>query len=119
MLKRYRWLPPMLLAVGVWIATPACAGLIVSTRGPYGQNVQRRAYDEGYRKGVERGRDDARQRRQESYERDKEYRNGDRGYRREDGDRNAYREVFRQGFRTGYTEAFRQQRDVDDRNRRR
>lgn len=60
MLKNYRWLPLMLLVLGVWIATPACVASIHSPRGDYRQNVQRRAYDEGHRKGFDRGRDDAR-----------------------------------------------------------
>lgn len=119
MLKSYRWARPMLLALGVWIATPACAGRIFSTRGSHGQNVQQRAYNEGHRKGLDRGRDDARQRRPMSYDRYNEYRAGDGGYHRDDGDRDAYREAFQQGFRAGYTEAFMQQRDTDDRGRRR
>lgn len=48
-----------------------------------------------------------------------EYREGDGGYRRDDGDRDAYREAFRQGFRAGYMEALNQRRDSDDRDRRR
>jgi hypothetical protein len=119
MLKNYRWLPAMLLTLGVGIATPGCATRITAGRGEYRQNVQRRAFDEGHRKGVDRGRDDARHGRQRAYEQDKDYRNGDGGYRRDDGDRDAYRDVFRQGFRTGYAEAFDQRRDQDDRGRRR
>jgi hypothetical protein len=118
MMKNYGWLPAMLLTLGVWIATPGCAARVTSGRGEYRQNVQRRAFDEGHRKGVDRGRDDARHGRQRSYERDKEYRDGDAGYRRDDGDRDAYRDVFRQGFRTGYAEAFDQRRDRDNRGRR-
>ncbi len=120
MLKKYRWLAPMLLALGVWIATPACAERIHSGRGNYRRDVQRRAYEEGHRKGFDSGRDDARHGRSQPYERYKEYRNADGGYRRDDGDRDTYRERFRQGFRDGYTEAFKQQRrDADDRDRRR
>jgi hypothetical protein len=119
MLKSYRLLPVMLLVLGAWIATPACAGRIFVARGDARHNVQQHAYDEGYRRGLDRGRDDARHRRALEYERHNEYRNSDGGYRREDGNRDAYREVFRQGFRAGYTEAFRQQRDAGDRDRRR
>jgi len=119
MLKDYRWLPAMLLTVGVWIATPGCAAPIASGRADYGQNVRRRAFDEGHRKGFDRGRDDARHGRQRAYEQDKEYRNGDGGYRRDDGDRDRYRDLFRQGFRAGYAEAFDQRRDQDVRGRRR
>jgi hypothetical protein len=119
MLKSSRWLPPVLLALGVWTATPGCAARIAAGRGEYRQNIQRRAFDNGHRRGFDRGRDDARHGRRQSYEQDKEYRNGDRGYRRDDGDRDAYREAFRQGFRAGYAEAFNQRRDPDDRDRRR
>jgi hypothetical protein len=120
MSKSYRWLPPVLLALGVWTATPGCAARIAAGpgRGEY-RNIQRRAFDEGHRKGFDRGRDDARHGRARSYEQYKEYRNGDGGYRREYGDREVYREVFRQGFRAGYAEAFNQRRDQDDRDRRR
>jgi len=121
MLKNYRWLAAMLLTLGVWIATPGCAARITSGRSEYRQNVQHgRAFDEGRRKGLDRGRDDARHgRQQRSYDQNKEYRDADGGYRRDDGDRDAYREVFREGFRTGYTEAFNQGRDQGDRDRRR
>jgi hypothetical protein len=112
-MKRYRWLPPLLVALGVWIATPGCAGPISSGRGDYGQhgqNIERRAFDEGHRKGLDRGRDDARHGRRESYEGSRDYRDGNGGYRRDDGDRDAYREAFRQGFRAGYAEAFNERR---------
>jgi len=117
MLKNYRWLPPMLLALGVWIATPGCATRIPPSRGGYRQNVQRRAFDLGHQKGFDRGRDDARHGRQRSYEEYKEYRNGDDGYRRDEGDRDAYRDEYRQGFRAGYAEGFNQRRGDRDKRR--
>ena len=119
MSRRYRWLPLMLLTFAVGIAAPACTGALFSAHIDLGRSPQQRAYDEGYRQGVEHGRDDARHRRSSAYDRDREYRNADRGYHREDGDRDTYREAFRQGFRTGYEEAFTQARDADDRDRNR
>jgi flagellar biosynthesis/type III secretory pathway protein FliH len=119
MLKGYRWLAPVMLALGVGISAPACSGALFSAHVNFGQDVHQRAYDEGYRQGVNHGRDDAQHRRSAAYDRDKEYRNADRGYRREDGDRDGYRDAFREGFRAGYEEAFRQARDADDRDRRR
>jgi hypothetical protein len=119
MLKSCRWLTPMLFALGAWIATPACVASIHSPRGDYRQNVERRAYDQGHRKGFDRGRDDARHGRPLQYQRYKEYRNADDGYRRDDGDREIYRGVFRRGFRDGYMQAFSERRDGDGRNRRR
>ncbi len=120
-MKNRRWLPLLLLAAGVWVTAPACAGRIQTRTGrpDFGRNVQRHGYDEGRRRGFDRGRNDARKGRPQAWERFKEYRNGNAGYRREDGDRNAYREAFRQGFRDGYEDGFRQRRDGDDRNRRR
>jgi len=111
-MKRYRWLP-LLLALGIWIATPGCAGPISSGRGDYrqnGQNIQRRAFDQGHRKGFDRGRDDARHGRRVSYERYREYRDGNGGNGEHGRDRDAYREAFRQGFRAGYAEAFNERR---------
>ena len=118
MMKCTRWLAPVLLALGVLVAAPACAVRLSSTRG-YSQNVSGRAYNEGHQKGFDRGRDDLRHGRSPSYERDNEYRKGDRGYRREDGDHDAYRDAFRQGFSAGYGEAFNPRRDAEDRGRRR
>jgi Ni/Co efflux regulator RcnB len=120
MLKNHRSLLVLLVLMAVvWIATPGCAARISAGRGDDRSSVQRHAFDEGHRKGFDRGRDDAEHRRQRSYEQYKEYREGDSGYRRDDGDRDAYREAFRQGFRAGYMEAFNQRRDSDDRDRRR
>jgi hypothetical protein len=115
MLKNYRWLPPVLLAIGVLVATPACVASIHSARIDYRQGVQQRAYEQGHRKGFDRGRDDARHGRPQQYEQYKEYRNADDGYRRDDGDRDSYRGVFRQGFRDGYAQAFKERGDRNDR----
>ena len=103
-----RHLPALALAVGVGVATPACVGPLYQSRGVYSQPFERRAYDNGRREGLARGRDDARSGRQFSYARAGEYRNADRGYRRQDGNLDAYRRTFRQGFQAGYTEAFNQ-----------
>jgi hypothetical protein len=108
------------LAVGVGVATPACATSLYQSRGGYSQAFDRRAYDNGHREGLARGYDDARRGRDFSYTRAKEYRNADKGYRGRDGNKDLYRRVFRQGFQSGYTEAFNQvarQRGDDDRYR--
>ena len=102
-----RVLPAALIAAGLLISAPACsAGIYTTTRsGPY-VDIGRRAYDNGYRRGLEEGRDDARHRRSSSLERHGEYRNAERGYRRGDGERDPYRQGFRRGFEAGYREAF-------------
>ena len=104
----------VLLLSGVGFAATACAqptygyGGYGQRGGVYGRSYQRRAFDEGYRRGFDRGQDDVRRNRRESLDRIKDYRNADRGYRRTDGPRDAYRATFRQGFRNGYNDAFRQ-----------
>jgi len=60
------------------------------------------AYDNGYRDGVEEGRRDFH--REHAYEpfRCDRYRDGDHGYERRFGSREAYRGDYRTGFRAGY-----------------
>src|SRR5206468_10474106 len=87
------------------IATSACAG-----QRYYGNSyprdnrqIERQAYDNGYRRGFEHGQEDARDRRSFRVERDSDYRDADRyrGY----GD-DYYRRVFQDAYRAGYTEGF-------------
>lgn len=109
MLKAYR-IPAILLALGVWTTTAACASRTYAYRntGYQYQQFERRAYDNGYREGLEHGRDDARSGRQFSYTRHDEYRDADEGYHRSDGNKDVYRQAYRDGFRAGYMEAFNQ-----------
>jgi hypothetical protein len=123
MMKMNRYLPAVLLATGVALAAPACAAQIYgSTRpsGGYARDLDRRAYDNGFREGLDEGRNDARRNRDFSVQRHDEYRDGDRGYHRGDGDREFYRRSYRQGFEAGYRQAY--NRDArynrDDRNSR-
>jgi hypothetical protein len=109
MSKVYRYFPTLLVAVGIALASPACAAQIYdsgSPRGVYTRDLDRRAYDNGFREGVEEGQKDARRNRDFSYQRHNEYRDADQGYHRGDGDREFYRRSYRQGFETGYTETF-------------
>jgi hypothetical protein len=110
MLRTHRYLPALLLLIGVGIATPACAEQIYGygggRRGSYERESERRAYDVGYREGVREGQDDARRGRDFSYSRHDQYRDADDGYRRGTIDRDSYRRSFRQGFQTGYSESF-------------
>lgn len=105
MSKAYRHLPMVLLAVGVALASSACAAQIYEGREvAYGREIDRRAYDRGFREGVEAGQSDARRGRDFSYRRHDEYRDTDQDYRWDEGDR--YRRSYREGFQAGYTEAF-------------
>jgi hypothetical protein len=99
-----RVLPAALLAAGVLLSASACSAQTYATRGSY-VDVERRAHDNGYRQGLDEGRNDARRRRSFSLERHSEYRDADRGYRR-DNERNSYSRAFRRGFETGYREGF-------------
>jgi len=69
-------------------------------------DTRRIAYDNGYRKGVERGEKAVRDRRALDVEREKDYRNADNGYNRSFGDKNLYRDMFRNGFADGYRTAY-------------
>jgi hypothetical protein len=90
-------------------ATPACAAQVYGSgypRGGYARDLERRAYDNGFREGVEEGQNDARHNRDFSPQRHSEFRDGDRGYNRDYGDREFYRRNYRQGFQAGYAEAY-------------
>ena len=100
-----RLLPAMLVAATV-AATSACAGPVYSYRGGYAQELERRAYDNGYRDGLRAGERDGRDGRVFSMERQRDWRDADDGYHRDFGDREFYRRVFRDGFRVGYSEGF-------------
>jgi hypothetical protein len=63
-------------------------------------------FDRGYREGVARGADDARDGRRFEPERDNVYRDGDRGYNSRYGSRDIYRNEFRRGFSSGYRDGY-------------
>jgi hypothetical protein len=110
MLRTHRYFPVLLLTIGVGIATPACAeqinGYGGGRQGSYERDLERRAYDTGYREGLQAGQNDGRRGRDFSYSRHDEYRDADDGYRRGTIDRDYYRRSFRQGFQAGYSESF-------------
>ena len=76
--------------------------------GGYSGGNRQAVLDSGYREGLRAGRDDRSRNRQYDYERHQSYRNASAGDRGQYGDADAYRE----GFRRGYDEGYR-----DDRNR--
>src|SRR5437773_8117229 len=99
-------LVPVALLVAAGFGSTACASqLYGQNRGVYRQ-VDRRAYDNGYREGVQQGENDVRRSRNYSPNQHSEYRNADDGYRRADGDREFYRNSYRQGFEAGYSESY-------------
>jgi hypothetical protein len=110
MVTSHRYLAAGLFALGVLVSAPACA-----TGYAYGRNpdirdyreLDRRAYDNGFRDGFRNGERDARDRRDFRVDRDGDYRSADDGYRREGGyDRDQYRRSFRRGYESGYRDGF-------------
>ena len=74
--------------------------------GRYGVNSV--AYDNGYREGLEKGIQDARDRKSFDPVRYKEYRNADQGYNSRYGTKDQYKLTFRNGFESGYSQGYRQ-----------
>jgi hypothetical protein len=109
MMKTHPLLPALLMVAGLSMAAPACAAQSYRYQGPrggYDRDIERRAYDIGYRDGVRAGERDGRSGRQFSFNRHDEWRDGDDGYRRDYGSRDFYRRSFRTGFESGYAEAY-------------
>jgi hypothetical protein len=69
-------------------------------------DAQRQAYDNGYRDGLKRGEQAARDRKPLDIERERDYRGADRGYNRSFGDRERYRDNYRGGFAQGFREGY-------------
>ena len=115
-MKRFRFVSAAML-VGVLSLTSACAtGYaqgVYRDRGPYdrgygyNRNIDRVAYDNGYREGLRQGERDGRSRRRFDPTRNGDWRSADNGYRREYGDKGFYRRNFRTGFEAGYSQGFR------------
>jgi hypothetical protein len=84
------------------VAATACAVLASPAAGQTNN-----AFDRGYREGVQRGEQDARSGREFQIERDRIYRDGDRGYNNRYGSRDSYRNDFRRGFSSGYRSGYR------------
>jgi len=105
MLRTLRYVPLAFIVVTGFGST-ACASQLYGQRGVYRTNIDRRAYDNGYREGARQGENDIRRGRGYAPNSHNEYRNADDGYRRGDGDREFYRSSYRQGFDAGYSEAY-------------
>jgi hypothetical protein len=83
------------------------------SRGGYGGRVNSAGYQTGYQDGLDKGREDARDR--DSYDpvRHSRYRSADRGYDSRYGSKDQYKLVYRDGFEAGYNDGYRN----SDRNR--
>jgi flagellar biosynthesis/type III secretory pathway protein FliH len=69
-------------------------------------DARRTAYDQGYREGIKEGEKDGRKSERFNYQDEREFQRADRGYNRSFGDRERYRQIFRDGYTAGYSEAF-------------
>jgi flagellar biosynthesis/type III secretory pathway protein FliH len=65
------------------------------------------AFQNGYRDGLTKGRDDGEDRDRFDVDRHSWYRSATRGYESRYGARPNYQEVYRQGFEAGYAEGYR------------
>jgi hypothetical protein len=74
--------------------------------GPYGAYRSDLAFTTGYNDGYERGLDDGEDRRRNNPVAESRYRDGDHGYRREYGPREAYKIRYREGFLQGYQRGY-------------
>ena len=67
---------------------------------------RRVAYDNGFREGVKQGEKDARKNQPFAYQDDKTFQRADKGYHREFGGVDRYRQTFRTGYAAGYSEGY-------------
>jgi hypothetical protein len=68
---------------------------------------RRVAYDAGFREGLKEGEKDGKRGDRFEYRDEKSYQRADKGFHREFGDIDRYRQVFRSGYVDGYGEAYR------------
>jgi hypothetical protein len=87
---------------GGWLGTAPAYG---DYRAPY-QDARRGAYDNGYRDGVKRGEQAARDRKAFNAQLERDYRDATNGYNRSYGDRERYRDDYRGGFTQGYRDGY-------------
>jgi hypothetical protein len=74
-------------------------------RAPY-QSARRAGYENGYRDGLKRGEQAARDRKAFNAQLERDYRDATNGYNRSYGDRERYRDDYRGGFAQGYRDGY-------------
>jgi hypothetical protein len=100
--------PATALAQSDWLRLPSDSARYRSAddaQGPY-YETRRVAYDQGYREGVKRGEEDARRGDRFAYQDERDFQHADRGYHRSLGDRDRYRQIFRDGYAAGYSAGY-------------
>jgi hypothetical protein len=68
--------------------------------------ARRVAYDNGFREGVKQGEKDARKNQAFAYQDDRTFQHADKGYHREFGAVERYRQSFRTGYAAGYSDGY-------------
>jgi predicted small secreted protein len=115
-MKKLGAVPAVVLALSAMASTACATGYGYGQdpyrdRAPYNsgyyREVERRAYDNGFREGVRQGERDGRSNRRYEPQGHSEWRNANGGFRREYGDQNLYRRNFRSGFEAGYSQSYR------------
>lgn len=97
--------PPSPVAVGRAVPRPSVPAYIDDARSSY-YDARRSAYDNGYREGLKEGEKDARKGDRFAYQDERTFQRADKGYHRSFGDAERYRQTFRSGYATGYSDAF-------------
>ena len=110
------FLVPVLGLATLAAAAPAraqSAGWLGSTRTAYADgerqaynDARRAAYDNGYREGLKEGAKEGRDNERFRYEDERTFQRADKGYHREYGDLEHYRQSFRNGYAAGYSESY-------------
>jgi flagellar biosynthesis/type III secretory pathway protein FliH len=77
---------------------------------------QRTAYDNGFREGLKEGEKDGRKNDRYAYEDEKTFQRADKGYHREYGPVDRYRQSFRTGYAAGYSDGYQRYAPSYDRN---
>jgi len=100
----------------VWAQSMSSFGVVQVQRGRAADPLRRPggyqepAYARGFADGLRQGADDRRDRGRYDPVGHRDYRDGDQGYDRSYGSRDAYRNNYRAGYRLGYEEGFRGRR---------
>ncbi len=118
------FLVPVLGLAAFATAAPAGAqspGWAGSARPSYAEgqrqtyyDARRAAYDNGYREGLKEGQKDGRRNETFRYQDERTYQRADKGYHREYGNVEHYRQSFRTGYAAGYSDAYGRQGSVYD-----
>ncbi len=105
MRHRFAFLPALVATVFLSGASvPAHAQGRGPGWGTYG--VRSEAYNNGYRRGYQKGAEDSRSRRPAEWQRERDYRDADWGYDKRLGSKGEYKRLFRDGFAEGYREGY-------------